>query len=67
MIQLAPLLLLLALLYLVAAQEAASSITTTPTPAATLKYYVFTEECFEAFFGRNEWLHVECLKRVQAG
>jgi hypothetical protein len=59
MIQLAILLLFLALIVYATAQE-----TTAPQPAPTMKYYVFSEQCFEAFFVNNDWLNVECLKKV---
>lgn len=62
MIQLPVLLLLLALIVFATAQE------TAPSPAAppALKYYVFTEECFDAFFLRKDFLNVDCIKRVSA-
>jgi hypothetical protein len=60
MIQLPLLLLLLALVVFATAQETAPS---PPAPAA-LKYYVFTEECFDAFFIRKDLLNVDCIKRV---
>jgi hypothetical protein len=61
MIQLPLLLLLLALLYLTHAQQVALDTPLSPPP---IKNFLFSDECYETFFGRNEWLHPECIKRV---
>lgn len=39
--------------------ETASSASPT-----TYKYYVFSNECYDTFFVANDWLNIDCLKKV---
>lgn len=59
MIQLLPLLVIVCLI----AETLAHGHGTQST--GTLRYYVFTNECFDAFFANQDFLNVECLKKVK--
>lgn len=59
MIQLLPLLVLLALVAETAAHGHGAQ------NSGTLRYYVFTNECFDAFFVNQDYLNVECVKKVK--
>lgn len=68
MIQLTFLLALLALVLLVQANshtEPELPAPDLPPLPPSLRYYLFTEHCYQTLFVQGDLLNVECLKRVR--
>jgi hypothetical protein len=66
MIQLAILLAFLALLLLVQATHTEPELPTPDLPPIppSMRYYIFTHQCYETLFVQGDFLNFECLKRV---